>query len=322
MTTVMTIGGARFMGRFTVEEFLRQGHDVTLFTRGQTPIPFDDSQINQIRGDRQNDDELQAAYDAVDPDVVIDFVAFHPDEVRTATELFSGIDAYVYISSTHAYQRTATIPLREGKTPLEEYTGTDAYGPCKAEGDRIIFEAAEDGVNAISVRPTAIYGPYDPTERQDYWINRVNNYDRIVVPGDEYRMPIHLGYVEDAAKAIQLVAKEGVPGEAYNIASRSHLTYDDFIELIAEALETSVDIVHATKKELAAFDLSVTDFSLCEPYPYLVSTEKLASLGWSSTPFEQGIQNAVNDHLESDRDGQEYDIGRDTEVSLINEIQK
>ena len=321
MSRVMTIGGARFMGRYTVEAFLDRGDDVTLFTRGRTDIPFDPAAITHFQGDRRNRDDLEAARDDVDPDVVVDFAAYDPADVRTAVEVFADVDAYVFISSTHAYQRTATIPLREGVTPLEPYAdGDDAYGPSKAEGDRIVFEAAADGVNATSVRPTAIYGPYDPTERQDYWISRVNRYDRIVLPGDEYRMPIHLGYVEDVARAIRLVVEDGEPGEAYNVATREHLTYDDFVRRIADALDTEIEVVHATDRDLAPFDLSVEDFSLCEPYPYLVSTEKLARMGWEATSFDEGIPRAVEEHLESDRDGSAFDPDRDVEEAIIEAL--
>lgn len=326
MVSVLTIGGARFMGRFTVEGLLSDGHDVTLFTRGRTPIPFDDA-VDHVAGDRTERDELESAADAVDPDVVIDFAAFRPDDVRAATEVFEDVDAYVYISSTHAYQRIASIPLVEGETPLEPCSPEQAtddthatYGPRKAEGDRIVFEAADAGVNAISVRPTAIYGPYDPTERQDYWIDRVRRFDRIVVPGDSYRMPIHLGYVEDAARAIRLVAESGEPGETYNVAARNHLTYDDLLGLIADVLDTAVEVVHATDRELAPFGLDVTDFPLCEAYPYLVSTEKLAALGWDSTPFEEGIPVAVEEHLQSDRDGSERGPDRALEKEVLEAL--
>ncbi|WP_207587393.1 NAD-dependent epimerase/dehydratase family protein [Halomontanus rarus] len=324
MATVLTIGGTRFMGRYTVREFLDRGDDVTLFTRGNSDVPFDDTEIDHIEGDRQNEETLRSAAGAVDPDVVVDFAAFYPDDVRTATDIFADVDAYVFVSSTSAYQRTATVPLREEGTPLQPCTPEQeaddswrSYGPRKAECDRVLFEAASNGVDAISVRPTAIYGPYDPTERQDYWIDRVERFDRIVVPGDEYWMPIHLGYVEDVARAIRLVVEHGTPGEAYNVANRYQYTFEELIEQIATALETSVTIVRATPRDLAAVDLSPTDFSLCRPHPYVVSTAKLADLGWESTPLETGIERAVENHLESDRDGRDHGPDRETEERLL-----
>lgn len=326
MTSVLSIGGGQFMSRYVIEGLVADGHDVTVMTRGNAPLPFEEGAVSHLEGDRTDRATVEAAAESVDPDVVYDFAAMHPTDVRAATEILAGVDAYVCISSTHAYQRTATIPLAEGRTPLlpcsEEQAADDSYatyGNRKAANDRVVAEAAEDGMNIVSVRPTAIYGPHDPTQRQDYWMDRVRNYDRILVPGDEYRMPIHLGFVEDAARAIRLVAEAGEPGEAYNVAARDHKTFDEYLGTMAEAMDTTVELVHATDRELDRVGLSVTDFTWCEPYPYLVSTEKLASLGWDSTPHEEAMTEAVEEHLESDRDGAMHDPGRERETELIEE---
>ncbi|WP_121744864.1 NAD-dependent epimerase/dehydratase family protein [Natronorubrum halophilum] len=324
MATVLTIGGARFMGRFTVREFLERGDDVTLFTRGNSEIPFAESDVDHVEGDRRNEADLRAAYDAVDPDVVVDFAGFHPADVRAAVDIFADVDAYLFVSSTSAYRLSTAVPIREDETPLESCTPEQAtddswesYGARKAECDRILFEAADDGVNAISVRPTAIYGPHDPTQRLDYWIDRVRRYDRIVVPGDEYWMPMHLGYAEDAARAITVLAEEGTPGEAYNVANREQCQFDRLIEHIATALETSVTIVRPSPRELATIDLFPKNFSLCRPFPYVVSTERLAALGWKSTPLEAGIETAVEHHLETEPDGSRHGPSRETEERLL-----
>lgn len=331
MTNVLTIGGARFIGRHTVEALLSDGYGVTLFSRGRTPIPFDEDEVDHLTGDRTDRKAVEYAYRTVDPEIVIDFAAYHPEDVRTATEVFANVDTYVYISSTAAYDRSGVtprvnaIPKVEGRTPLESCTPEQAvgetyatYGPRKAEGDRTVFEAARNGVNAISIRPAAVFGPYDPTQRQDYWIDRVHRFNRIIVPGDNSRMPMSLCFVEDAARAVKLVAEIGEFGEAYNLAARDHLTFDDLLALFAEALDTRVELHHATQRELSGFGVSEEDFAYCETYPYLVSSEKLARLGWESTAFPEAILPTVEEHLESDRDGNDYDIGRKNEEEVLD----
>lgn len=329
MSSILSIGGGQFMSRYALQLFLDEGHDVTLFTRGNAEVPFEGSTIEHVQGDRTVESDLERVEREAKPDIVLDFAGFHPSDIEHAMEVFSDVDAYVFVSSTHAYQRTATIPLKEGETPLCECTEEQAtdesfatYGPRKAACDRVIFDAATRGVNAMSVRPAAIYGPHDPTERQDFWMDRVNRFDEVLVPGDEYRMPIHLGFVEDAAQAIRLVAERGKPGEAYNIASRNHVTFAELLDLIAEALGTEVDLVHASPRELATVGLSDREYPYCEPYPYIVSTEKLASLGWDTTSFEEGIPLAVADHVESDRNGSRHDPGRQAEEQLIERLKE
>jgi nucleoside-diphosphate-sugar epimerase len=355
MDTALVIGGTRFIGRHLVEELLDHDYDVTIFNRGNHENPFAEADaVAHVEGDRTNESALEVAKREVEPDAVFDCVAYEPREVRAATEIFSDVDAYVYISSGDAYG-SEEIPKREDETELRPCTTEQAtddsgetYGNRKAEGDRAIAAAAERGVNAYSVRPCIVYGPHDYTERLDYWIDRVANYDRVVVPGDGDNV-WHRAYVKDVASALRTVAEEGTPGESYNVGDRRIVTIDEMIELIAEALDsaerssaekssgrrggstasngtpepsrsprdTSVEIVHGGERELAAADLSADDFVLYRNYPHVLDTDKLAALGWDSTPLEQAMANTVEEHLESDRDGSEYDPGRDAEERVL-----
>jgi nucleoside-diphosphate-sugar epimerase len=171
-------------------------------------------------------------------------------------------------------------------------------------------------VNAYSVRPCIVYGPCDYTERLDYWIDRVANYDRVVVPGDGDNV-WHRAYVADVASALRIVAEEGTPGEAYNVGDRRAVTIDEMLDLIADALATSIDVVHAGDRELAAADLSAEDFVLYRDYPHLLDTAKLAALGWESTPLDEAMARTVEEHLDSDRDGSEWDPGREAEERVL-----
>ncbi|WP_158057644.1 NAD-dependent epimerase/dehydratase family protein [Halorussus halophilus] len=327
MDTALVIGGTRFIGRHLVSDLLDHDYDVTIFNRGNHDNPFaDDEHVTHVEGDRTNETALELAKERVEPDAVFDCVAYAPREVRAATEIFSDAEAYVYISSGDAYGNEE-IPKREGETELrpcsaEQATDDsgDSYGNRKAEGDRAIFEAAERGVNAFSVRPCIVYGPHDYTERLDYWIERVASYDRVVVPGDGDNV-WHRAYVEDVASALRIVAEEGTPGECYNVGDRQLVTIDEMLELIAEALDTDLEIVHAGRNELAAADLSPDDFILYRDYPHVLDTDRLANLGWDSTPLAEAMERTVVEHLESDRDGAEYDPGREAEERVLGVLE-
>jgi nucleoside-diphosphate-sugar epimerase len=327
MDTALVIGGTRFVGRHLVSDLLDNDYDVTIFNRGNHDNPFaEEGAISRYEGDRTNETALEQAKLEVEPDAVFDCVAYRPREVRAATEIFSDADAYVYISSGDAYA-AEEIPKREDETRLRPCTmeqatddSGDTYGNRKAEGDRAIGAAADRGVNAYSVRPCIVYGPHDYTERLDYWIDRVANYDRVVVPGDGDNV-WHRAYVEDVASALRIVAEEGTPGESYNVGDRRIMTIDEMIELIADALDTDIDIVHAGEHELAAADLSPDDFVLYRDYPHVLATGKLANLGWDSTPLDEAMERTVSEHLDSDRDGSEYDPGREAEERVLGVLE-
>ena len=315
MDSALVIGGTRFIGRHLVDHLLNHGYDVTLFNRGTHDNPFADRDgVGHVEGDRGTRTDLRAAALTAEYDAVFDMVAYHPGDVETAVDLFADAAAYVYVSSGAAYG-AERIPKREGETSLKPCTpkqatdgSSETYGARKAEGDRVVFEAAERGVRAMSVRPCVVYGPHDYTERTDYWLARVADADRVLVPGDGTNV-WHRAYAPDVAAALRLVAEAGEAGEAYNVGDRRLTTLEEYVELAADAMGTDVDVVTAGERALAAGDLSPLDFPLYRAYPHVMSTGKLAALGWESTPLSTAMLTTAAEHRESDRDGS--DVGPD-----------
>ncbi|MBX0324313.1 NAD-dependent epimerase/dehydratase family protein [Halomicroarcula sp. F13] len=346
MVSALVVGGTGFVGRHTVAELLDHGYDVTAFSRRRRAESADNlDAVTHVTVDRTDTEAFRSAVDRTDPDVVVDCALFHPEDARVAVETFADVDAYVYVSSGGVYARK-DIPKRESDTPLHSYSPTHgdddtmaSYGPRKAECDRIVTRAAEDGVAATSVRPTMVYGPksldgWDGSvswapdrpgiqNHHEYWIHRVADYDRVVVPGDGTAI-WHRVYVEDVASALRVVAEDGTPGEAYNVADRLVLTMEDVVDLVAETLDTSVDVVHASRRELEAVGLTPDDFVLYHHlghnYPHVLSTCKLAALGWESTPVEEAMERTVEDALASERDGSAFDPGRAAEERLLDAV--
>lgn len=326
MTRALLIGGTGFFGRHAASEFRAAGYDVAVFARGEHAVPDD---VTALRGDRTDRHALEAARDDVDPDVVVDLAAMSPADVEAATAIFGDAEAYVYVSSASAYAPPLRLPSREDD-PLNPWTdeqATDgwaaAYGARKAEGDRRCFAAADDGANAMVVRPVVGYGPGDWSGRHDYWFDRVRRYDRVVVPGDG-DSTFHRVFAPDVATALRLVAERGTPGEAYNVAERDTAWLDRTVELAAAALDTGVDMVHAGRRELASVDLVPTDFPLYSPVPRLVSTERLAALGWESTPVDEAIERTVAAFLGRGAEVREspmhdHGVDRETEEALIDQ---
>lgn len=328
MDTLLVLGGTRFIGRATVTEFLSAGYSVTIFTRGNRENPFTETDgVSHVTGNRQDRSALQDARDAVEPDVVVDCIAYHPREVEVATRVFSDVDAYLYVSSSGVYPDHVN-PRREDETQIRDCTPDQAtdetqstYSNRKAEGDREVFAAADRGVNAYSVRPCLVYGPHDYTQRLNYWIHRIDNYDRIVVPGDGQHF-FHRVFVRDLARAFRVVTERGTPGEAYNAASRDLVDLDGLLTAIAEELGRDVELLHATPRDLAAGDLSVDDFVCYRDYSQVLSTEKLANLGWRSTPIAEAVAETVEAHFENEIGPGKQTFPRENEQRVIDHIDR
>ncbi len=313
MDRALVIGGTRFIGRHLVEELLEHDYEVTLFNRGKHPDPFEDhDDVHHVRGDRQSWVAIAEAAEATEAQVVFDTVAYYPGEVERTTSALNNIEGhdvegYVYISSGSAYG-VEEIPKREDETLLEPCSDEQAvddsmetYGARKAEGDRKVFEAAEHGFRAMSVRPTIVYGSYDYTGRFEYWVDRVRNHGRILVPGDGTNIH-HIVAVENVARALRVVGEEGEAGEAYNVGDRQVLTLGDTIETIADILDEDIELVTTSARELEQGSLEPTDFPLYNPQPHILSTEKLAGLGWEPLSPREAFENAIEGPVDPERD--------------------
>lgn len=72
---VLILGGTRFFGIHTVNELLKQGHDVTIATRDRAADTFGGS-VKRIKLDRMNPDSVKEALSGKYFDVVIDKIAY------------------------------------------------------------------------------------------------------------------------------------------------------------------------------------------------------------------------------------------------------
>ncbi len=97
---ILALGGTRFVGRHIVEAARAAGHEVSVFSRGETPLPWDD--VEHLRGDRGTGD-LESLRERT-WDACIDVSAYLPQAAREAAELLAGnVGHYVFISTASVY---------------------------------------------------------------------------------------------------------------------------------------------------------------------------------------------------------------------------
>lgn len=138
---------------------------------------------------------------------------------------------------------------------------TTVYGPKTLSTDVAApspVNASADGADDVPSAEgvPATWAGDDPGLRthHDSWVDRVATSDRVVVPGAGTAIR-HRACVEDVASAVRVVAECGTPGEAYNVGDRRACTMEDVVHLVADALETSVTVVRASERDLAAAGL-------------------------------------------------------------------
>ena len=180
---LLVLGGTEFLGRHAVDAALAAGHDVTIFTRGQTnPELF--PEVEHLQGDRDGD---LGALEGRGWDGVVDTSGYVPRVVRQSAELLrDAVDRYVFVSSISVYddfsqpidESTAVAQLEDPAT--EEIV--EHYGALKAACEGSDRRGLRRPRRERARRPDR--RPYDPTDRFTYWPRRIAAGGDVLGPGD------------------------------------------------------------------------------------------------------------------------------------------
>lgn len=257
---IVVLGGTRFIGPEVVRQLLRQGHDVTVFHRGQTN---DDRVVSARRllGDRRNLLSFRKDFLRFHPDAVLDMLPMNASDADMVLETFNGIvERMVAISSIDVYLAYGrlwnTEPGPPVATPLtEESPLRTTDQPHGQKYDKIGMERKlreRAGMPVTVLRLPMVYGHHDPQHRLYFYLKRMDD-RRPAILLDEARAGwkwIH-GYVDNVAAAICLaITCETAAGKTYNVGEQPSLTEAEWVGSIARCAGWKGNIVSMPKDAL------------------------------------------------------------------------
>ena len=107
-----------------------------------------------------------------------------------------------------------------------EITG-DTYGSLKVTCERIVTDLY--GERSTILRPQIVAGPFDPTGRHTYWVQRAMHGGDMLAPGDgnDY---VQVVDVRDIGRFTRTIIETGAGG-AFNLAG-PRLTWTEFMQCI------------------------------------------------------------------------------------------
>ena len=234
---ILVLGGTQFLGRHVVDAALRDGHDVTMFNRGQTrPELYPD--VEKLRGDRDGDLGALAgrAFDAV-----VDTSGYVPRIVRATLGALEDVGHYTFVSSVSVYADLSTpagedAPVAPLVEETEEYR-SEAYGALKALCEEAVRERHPD---AFIPRPGLIVGPWDPTGRFTYWPQRFARGGRVLAPAPP-DAPAQVVDARDLANWIVDAGERKLSGTFNAIAPPT--TIGDILETCRRLARTDAEVV-------------------------------------------------------------------------------
>lgn len=248
---VLFIGGTGQISLPCVHRALSEGHDVSVFNRGQrgAALPSD---VNSIEGDMTD----TAAYGALGGggfDVVCQFIAFRPDQIERDIATFAGkCGQYVFISSASVYEKPPSHYIITEKTPT-----VNPY--WKYSQDKIACEAllkASTDLAWTIVRPSHTVRTSVPSMmgENDVLGFRMLAGKSVIVAGDGTTPWTLTRCTDFAVPFVGLFDKPDALGEDFHITSDRAYGWDDIYKSIAKGLGVEANIVHVPTDTLVRYN--------------------------------------------------------------------
>lgn len=255
---VLVTGAAGFVGRHVVAELVRRGHEVTAVARPGSSVPdaLSRPEVHVLFADlRRPPPELgpelarcQAVIHLAASTLggwraALDHMVVGTENLLAAAREVVWQGRFVHVSSfaVYGFNQVRAGAVVDEDTPLEpEPARRDVYAWGKSLQERVIRKAmAEEGLDAVIVRPGAVYGP----EKQfQYRVGRMVGSRVLAVLGGGNRMP--LSFVGNTASLLVECAEHpDAGGQVFNAVDPQTLTQLQYARRWAAGQDTPVRVV-------------------------------------------------------------------------------
>jgi len=200
-----------------------------------------------------------------------------------------------HVSTDEVYGSLGDDGLFTEETP---YDPSSPYSASKASSDHLVMAWQRTyGLPVVVSNCSNNYGPYHfPEKLIPLTILNALAGERLPVYGKGENVRDWL-YVEDHARALDLIAERGRPGETYNVGGRNERRNIDVVRRICAVLDELVP-GNRPREELIDF---VTDRPGHDARYAIDATKLEAELGWRAQEnFDSGIEKTVQWYLDNE----------------------
>jgi nucleoside-diphosphate-sugar epimerase len=298
---ILFIGGSGFISRAVTQQTLAAGHELWLLNRGQHR-PVDGART--LVADMTDVEGVRAALRGHTWDVVVQWIAFGPADIRRDLDLFRDhTRQYFFISSASVYQKPLAHYLITESTPRANPHWDYSRQKIAAEQE---LEAAHQatGFPGVIIRPSLTYGddqiPLVLNAWQQPWtaIDRMRRGAPLIIPGDGTSLWTITHNSDFAQGLIGLFGNPATLGHAFHITSDEALTWNQIFQLTAQAAGVSAPrFIHVPSDFIISCVPTVEGTLLGDKAVSAVfDNSKLKRFvpGFAAkTPFAQGIRRTI-----------------------------
>ena len=214
---ILVLGGTVFLGRHVVNEALRRGHEVTIYSRGLHGTVVEG--VEHVVGDRADVSPLHGR----EWDATIDTSGYDAETVGASAHLDGG--HYVFVSTCNVYPDWPDKQVDEDSQVHQEGTG---YGEDKAHAERVLPESS------ATVRAGLIVGPHDNVFRLPWWVKRIAQGGTVPAPGDPERS-MQIIDARDLSNFLLDLAETQTSGAFNGTAPIGQTTFREILEAAGDA---------------------------------------------------------------------------------------
>jgi nucleoside-diphosphate-sugar epimerase len=253
---VLFVGGTGLISSACTRLAVERGLELFLLNRGGNPDRAGGA--TAIVADARDEAAVEQVLAGQRFDVVVDWIAFTPEDVERDLRLFRGrTDQFVFISSASAYQKPLDHWLISEETPLANPFWEYSRNKIACE-ERLTRAYREDGFPVTIVRPSLTYGDTQIPLAVNSWqrpftaVARMRAGKPLIVPGDGTSLWTITHNSDFAVAFVGLLGRRDAIGEAFNIVSDEVLTWDQIYRQTASAAGVEPRLVHIASDFIAA----------------------------------------------------------------------
>jgi nucleoside-diphosphate-sugar epimerase len=253
---VLFIGGTGNISEAVSRLAVEKGIDLYLLNRGNRGALFPEG-ANYIKGDIRNFTEVSKILQDYQFDVVVDWIAYTPEQVRIDLELFKGkISQYIFISTASIHQKPARNYLISESTPIANPYWPYSQNKIACE-ELLILENRHHGFPVTIVRPSNTYGVSMIPSSLNCWtrpwtlIDRMRRGKKVIIHGDGTSLWVMTHNTDFAKGFLGLIGNLQTLGHSFIITSDEVLTWNMIYEAMAKAAGAELRAVHIPSEFLA-----------------------------------------------------------------------
>lgn len=252
---VLFIGGTGNISTAVSKRAIQHnGIELSLVTRGKSPSTIHGA--HAIVADMKS----QHVYDVFNEthwDCVVNWIAFHEDEIKRDIALFSGkTEQYIFISSASVYQKPPRDPIITESTPIcNPYW---EYSQQKIACEELLQKAyREQGFPMTIVRPSLTYDTVIPLAIGGFHeytvVDRMKKGKKVIVHGDGTSLWT-VTHSDDFAKGfLGLIGNVKSIGHSFHITTDEILTWNQMYEMVGAAIGVKPHLVHIPSEFIGKF---------------------------------------------------------------------